>query len=183
MCAQSHDLDRCTKFHLEILTISAISGIVYFRKMIWESLQNISETNPLVSNNVLSAVWHQAITSTNADCLWTSPLKTNFSDICITVTSKYFLSRKCSSNCHLQHISHFVWASMCWIPHSQELFLPYSSIFPELKYFALVQEFFLVFFHTLVDMKLWTVYEDRLHLTLYMLNLFRGNKNIYLHSM
>ena len=40
-CAQSH-----TKFQLEILTINVISGFVYFREIILESSQSISETTP-----------------------------------------------------------------------------------------------------------------------------------------
>ena len=46
MCTQNHALGTRTKFQLEILTINAISGIVYFREIILESLQNISETTP-----------------------------------------------------------------------------------------------------------------------------------------
>ena len=38
MCAQSHALGTRTKFQLEILTINVISGIVYFREIILESL-------------------------------------------------------------------------------------------------------------------------------------------------
>ena len=46
MCAQSYALGTRTKFQLEIFTINVISGIVYFREIILESLQNISETTP-----------------------------------------------------------------------------------------------------------------------------------------
>ena len=37
-----------TKFQLEIININVISGIVYFREIILESSQNVSENNPLV---------------------------------------------------------------------------------------------------------------------------------------
>ena len=43
-CAQSHALGTRTKFQLEILTINVITGIVYFREIILESSQNVSET-------------------------------------------------------------------------------------------------------------------------------------------
>ena len=46
MCAQSKALGTHTKFQLEILTITVICGIVYFRKIILESLWNVSETTP-----------------------------------------------------------------------------------------------------------------------------------------
>ena len=42
MCA----LGMHTKFQLEILTINVISGIVYFCKIILESLRTVSETTP-----------------------------------------------------------------------------------------------------------------------------------------
>ena len=45
-CAQSHALSTRTKFQLEILTINVITGIVYFREIILESSQNVSETTP-----------------------------------------------------------------------------------------------------------------------------------------
>ena len=41
-----HALDTRTKFQLEILTINAISGIVYFRAIISESSRNVSKTPP-----------------------------------------------------------------------------------------------------------------------------------------
>ena len=44
MCAQSHALGTRTKSKLEILTRNVISDIVYFREIILESLQNVSET-------------------------------------------------------------------------------------------------------------------------------------------
>ena len=47
-CAQSHALGTRTKFQLEILTVNVISGVVYFREIILESSQNISETTPWV---------------------------------------------------------------------------------------------------------------------------------------
>ena len=34
-CAQSHALGTCTKFQLEILIINVISGVVYFREIIF----------------------------------------------------------------------------------------------------------------------------------------------------
>ena len=43
-CAQSHLLDTHAEFQREIITINVISGIVYVRKIIWESSRNISET-------------------------------------------------------------------------------------------------------------------------------------------
>ena len=47
MCAQSHALGACTKFQLESLVINhVISGVVHFRKIILESLWNVSKTNP-----------------------------------------------------------------------------------------------------------------------------------------
>ena len=46
MWAQSHTLGTHTKFQLEILTINVFSGIVYFREIILESSQNVSETTP-----------------------------------------------------------------------------------------------------------------------------------------
>ena len=45
-CAQSHALGTHTKFQLEILMVNVISGIVYFRDIIFESSWNISETTP-----------------------------------------------------------------------------------------------------------------------------------------
>ena len=45
-CAQSNALGAHTMFQLEILIINAISGIVYFREIILESLRNVSETTP-----------------------------------------------------------------------------------------------------------------------------------------
>ena len=44
-CAQSHALGTHTKFQREILTVNVISGIVYFREIILQSLWN----NPLNS--------------------------------------------------------------------------------------------------------------------------------------
>ena len=38
-----------TKFQFEILTINVICSIVYFREIILESSQNVSETTPWVS--------------------------------------------------------------------------------------------------------------------------------------
>ena len=48
MCAQSHALGAHTKFQLEILIVNKISGIVYFRKFILKSFQNVSKTTPWV---------------------------------------------------------------------------------------------------------------------------------------
>ena len=45
-CAKSHALGTRTKIHLEILTINVITDIVYFRDIILESSQNVSETTP-----------------------------------------------------------------------------------------------------------------------------------------
>ena len=45
-CTQSHALGTHTKFQLKIITINVISGIVYFREIILESLRNVSETTP-----------------------------------------------------------------------------------------------------------------------------------------
>ena len=45
-CAQSHALGTGTKFQLKILTVNVISGVVYFREIILESLRNVSETTP-----------------------------------------------------------------------------------------------------------------------------------------
>ena len=45
MCAQSHAaLGIHTKFQLENLSLNVISGIVYFREIILESLRNGGET-------------------------------------------------------------------------------------------------------------------------------------------
>ena len=44
MCAQSHAWGTCTKFQLEIRTINVISSIVYFHKIILESLWHVIET-------------------------------------------------------------------------------------------------------------------------------------------
>ena len=46
-----------TKFQLEILTINVISGIVYFRKIILESSQNVSETTLLSFRVTSLALW------------------------------------------------------------------------------------------------------------------------------
>ena len=46
MCAYSHALDTRTEFQLEILHTNAISGIVYFRKIILESSWKVNETPP-----------------------------------------------------------------------------------------------------------------------------------------
>ena len=43
-CAQSHALGSRTKFQLEIVDIIVFPGIVYFRKIIFESSRNVSET-------------------------------------------------------------------------------------------------------------------------------------------
>ena len=51
MCAQSHALGTRTKFRFEILTINVISGTVYFREIILESSQNVSETTPRTSHH------------------------------------------------------------------------------------------------------------------------------------
>ena len=45
-CAQSHALGTRTKYQLEILNINVISGSVYFRDIILEGSQNVSETTP-----------------------------------------------------------------------------------------------------------------------------------------
>ena len=45
-CAQSNAFCTSTKLRLEILTINVIFGIVYFRKIISESLRSVSETTP-----------------------------------------------------------------------------------------------------------------------------------------
>ena len=39
-------LGTCTKFQFEILIMNVIPGIVYFREIILESCQNVSETTP-----------------------------------------------------------------------------------------------------------------------------------------
>ena len=44
--AQSHALGTRAKFQLGILIINVVSGIVYFRDIILESTQNVSETSP-----------------------------------------------------------------------------------------------------------------------------------------
>ena len=49
----------CTKFQLEILTISVISEIVYFREIILESSRNVSETT----------LWHSEIFQNVFDCI------------------------------------------------------------------------------------------------------------------
>ena len=52
MCPlQIYALGTCTKFQLEILIINVISGIVYFREIIFESLRNVSETTPRTSTD------------------------------------------------------------------------------------------------------------------------------------
>ena len=48
-CAQSMGWGRHTTFKLEILTRSAVSGIVYFRKIILESSRNVMKQSPGVS--------------------------------------------------------------------------------------------------------------------------------------
>ena len=46
-CAQSHALGTRAKFQLEILAINdVVSGIVYFRDIIFESTRNVCETTP-----------------------------------------------------------------------------------------------------------------------------------------
>ena len=45
-CAQNCALGTGTKFELEIFTLNVISGIVYFRDIILESSQIVSETTP-----------------------------------------------------------------------------------------------------------------------------------------
>ena len=55
-------LGTCTKFQLEILIINVISGIVYFRKIILESLQNISKTTP--------RCWGQNISGESGSIPW-----------------------------------------------------------------------------------------------------------------
>ena len=45
-CAQNHALGTRKKFQLEIPTVNVISGIIYFHKIILESLWNIIETTP-----------------------------------------------------------------------------------------------------------------------------------------
>ena len=52
MCAQSLALGT-HKFQLEILTINVISGIVYFREISLESSQNIIETTPRISADIV----------------------------------------------------------------------------------------------------------------------------------
>ena len=57
-CDQSHALGKRTKFQLEILTINVIDSIVYFREIVLETSQKVSETTPwslgpLKSNGVL----------------------------------------------------------------------------------------------------------------------------------
>ena len=42
-CAKRHALGTHTKFHVEILTINVISGIVYFCEIILKSLWNVGE--------------------------------------------------------------------------------------------------------------------------------------------
>ena len=44
----SYENFTCTDFQLEILTITVISGIVYFLEIILESTQNVSETTPCI---------------------------------------------------------------------------------------------------------------------------------------
>ena len=50
-CAQSMALGTRTQFQLEILTISVIYGIVYFRENILESSRYVSETTPWGQSN------------------------------------------------------------------------------------------------------------------------------------
>ena len=45
-CDQSHALGKRTKFQLEILTINVIDSIVYFREIVLETSQKVSETTP-----------------------------------------------------------------------------------------------------------------------------------------
>ena len=60
-CAQRYHLGTRTKFQLEILTINVISGIAYFRDMIFERSRNVSETTSRtseVSRNGIKKVYH-----------------------------------------------------------------------------------------------------------------------------
>ena len=60
-CAQSDASGTCTKFQLEILTINGISGIVYLRKIILESLRTTPSLPPL---SLLPALLTSLSTST-----------------------------------------------------------------------------------------------------------------------
>ena len=51
-CAQSHALGTRTKFQLKILIINVMSGVVYFREIILESLRNVSKTTPWFLNKL-----------------------------------------------------------------------------------------------------------------------------------
>ena len=57
---KSHAVGTCTKFQLEILSITVISGIIYFHDIILKSSRNASETTPWPSGvcftNVLRAL-------------------------------------------------------------------------------------------------------------------------------
>ena len=56
---QMNALGTCTKFQLEILTANVISGSVYFREIILESLQNVGETahDPYLENATALTAW------------------------------------------------------------------------------------------------------------------------------
>ena len=57
-CAQSHALGTRTKFQLEILNANVISGILcFFRMIISESSQNVSETTPW-QDIICHGTWH-----------------------------------------------------------------------------------------------------------------------------
>ena len=79
-CAQNHGLGTCTKFQLEILTINVISGIVYFHEIIWESLQNVSETTPRQSfQKGFTSLWSKFCRNTHSSHMKKNdPIKSQF---------------------------------------------------------------------------------------------------------
>ena len=104
-CAQSHALGTCTKFHLEILTINVISGIVYFRKIILDISWNISETTPNLSGSLakpqLNYRFGHEITSHSFTWMW------YFTHILyIMLVYLFAVSKRCPSPSRLSLITH-----------------------------------------------------------------------------
>ena len=66
-CAQSHALGTRSKFQLEILTRTAISAIHKFQENILESSQNVSETTPKTSSDMLFTKFASEVMTNNDD--------------------------------------------------------------------------------------------------------------------
>ena len=61
----SYENFTCTEFQLEILTITVISGIVYFREILLESTQNVSETTPCIDQIALGKIFRSTSNTKN----------------------------------------------------------------------------------------------------------------------